>query len=122
MDVRGSGLPERRRDRRLPMAARVRLAPRDGSALVAGELVDVSAGGLRTSAIRPACLIVGTKVDVEIRLTRDDTRLRTTGVDLRGAGIVVRVELSDPERGADAALAFTGPLELREPFSQLLVF
>ena len=97
------------------------MTPRDGSALVKGELVDVSAGGMRTRAVDPSELSVGTAVDVEIRLPHDATTRRSPGVDLRGTGVVVRMEAAGDD-GVDAALRFTTPLELREPFSHLLVY
>ena len=57
---------ERRRDRRIPVAARVRIEPRVGAGVVQAELVDVSSGGLRASCPLPQTLELGSPVDVEI--------------------------------------------------------
>lgn len=111
---------ERRRDRRIPVAARVRIEPREGAGVVQAELVDVSAGGLRARCSAPKTLAVGTPVDVEITVQDSSDARRPPLVNLRGRGEVVRLGGSGDEY--DTALRFTGALALREPFSQMLLF
>ncbi len=121
MDVVEAHTPERRRDRRIPMTARVRIAPRQTGTGLQAELVDVSAGGLRAHCRPPQSLVAGTEVDVEIRVQAAERTKQPPVVNLRGTGVVVRIE-ADGDKPFDAALRFTGPLELREPFAQLLLF
>lgn len=86
------------------------------------RLVDVSAGGLRARCAIPPTLTVGSAVDVEITVQdRVDTRDPPL-VNLRGAGVITRVESPDGVGEPDAALRFTGPMTLREPFAQMLLF
>ena len=106
---------DRRQDRRLTLAARVRVVRRDGGAGTTGDLLDVSAGGIRVPA---EALSAGDDVDVEIRM-REGGRSGPESVQLRGRGIVVRVDSSD---APSAAIRFTTPLDMREPFAQLLLF
>jgi hypothetical protein len=111
---------ERRKDRRIPVAARVRIEPQEGAGVIQAELVDVSAGGLRATCPLPATLTVGRAVSVEITVQDASDVGRPPLVNLRGLGRVVRVI---PGAAAyDAALVFTGALALREPFSQMLLF
>jgi len=123
MAVAEAHTPERRRDRRIPMSARVRIAPRESGVGLQGELVDVSAGGLRAHCQPPPSLLAGAEVDVEIRVQAAEKSKQPPVVNLRGTAVVVRIDAR--EGGAEpfkAALRFTGPLELREPFAQLLLF
>ena len=108
---------DRRRDRRLPMQARVHIAPRRSAAPVVADLVDVSAGGLRAAAPSPVGLIAGSAVDVEIRMPKKDSTLRD--VDFRGAAVVLRLDGVGGQ--VHTALRFIGPLDVREPFSHLAV-
>ncbi len=55
---------ERRKDRRIPVAARVRIAPKEGAGIVQADLVDVSAGGLRATCPLPRALEAGRSVNV----------------------------------------------------------
>ncbi|MDJ0521285.1 MAG: PilZ domain-containing protein [Planctomycetota bacterium] len=107
---------ERRKDRRIPVAARVRIEPREGSGVVQADLVDVSAGGLRATLPKPNGFETGLEVDVEITVQDASDTRHPPLVNLRGQGRVVRM------KGADLALMFTGALSLREPFSQMLLF
>ncbi|MDF1702531.1 MAG: PilZ domain-containing protein [Planctomycetota bacterium] len=111
---------ERRRDRRIPVAARVRIEPRVGAGVVQAELVDVSAGGLRAHCPLPRTLEAGSEVDVEITVQDASDARRQPLVNLRGRGEVVRVHADGDHY--DTALRFTGALALREPFSQMLLF
>lgn len=63
----------------------------------------------------------GTQVEVEIHVPRNEPVGSNPKVHLRGVAVVVRVEQS-PYDGHDTALRFTGPLELNEPFSSLLLY
>lgn len=111
---------ERRKDRRIPVAARVRIEPRETSGLVQADLVDVSAGGLRATCPIPRSLEPGSEVNVEITVQDASDARRPPLVNLRGQGRVVRIEGNGASY--DAALVFTGALSLREPFSQMLLF
>ena len=111
---------ERRRDRRIPVAARVRIEPRVGAGVVQADLVDVSAGGLRASCPLPQTLEIGSPVDVEITVQDASDARHPPLVNLRGQGEVVRVAAEGDHY--DTALRFTGALALREPFSQMLLF
>jgi hypothetical protein len=111
---------ERRKDRRIPVAARVRIEPREGSGVLQAELVDVSAGGLRAVCDEPQSLEVGSTVDVEITVQDATDAHRPPLVNLRGQGQVVRVESTNGSFAT--SLRFTGALALREPFSQMLLF
>ena len=117
-------MKERRRDPRIPATALVRLAPRDEPEddLLA-NLLDVSAGGLRASCPTGSTLDVGSEVVVEIQL--DEERARRAAppnVDLRGTGVVVRMRRKAGETACVAALRFIGPLTMREPFANMLLF
>ena len=121
---------ERRMDRRLALAARVRIARRDGGTGMTGELLDVSAGGIRMACDLRRGLAAGDDVDVEIRV-KEAGRDGPDTVQLRGRGIVVRVDrlrapdgkaLASGTANAAAAIRFTAPLDMREPFAQLLLF
>ena len=120
MPVRRPHAQERRKDRRIPVAARVRFEPRDRAGVVQAELVDVSAGGLRATCPLPSALTLGSTVDVEITVQDASDARHPPLVNLRGQGRVVRIE--DRGEVCNAALAFTGALSLREPFSQMLLF
>jgi hypothetical protein len=111
---------ERRRDRRIPVAARVRIEPQVGAGFFQAELIDVSAGGLRAHGALPATLAVGTAVDVEITVKDANDARHPPLVNLRGQGEVVRIDTDGD--AFDTALRFTGALALREPFSQMLLF
>ncbi len=128
-------MKERRRDPRIPATALVRLASRDepgdrGAAnIVVANLLDVSAGGLRASCPTGSRLDVGSEVVVEIQLDEEgDRRAAPPSVDLRGTGVVVRMRKaasdgSDGKGGACVtALRFIGPLTMREPFANMLLF
>ena len=113
---------ERRKDRRIGIDARVRLRPQspDPLGVLEGDLVDVSAGGLRAHTFPPPHMEVGEVVRVEIELPAPEGEPHGPGeVHLRGEGVVVRVE-NDP-LGHGAALRFSGPLEVRDRFAELLV-
>ena len=43
-------------------------------------------------------------------------------VSLRGSAVIVRIERGPEGQTLDAAMRFTGPLDMREPFDKLLVF
>ncbi len=111
---------ERRRDRRIPVAARVRIEPREGAGVVQADLVDVSAGGLRATCPGPNAFPLGSTVDVEITVQDASDARHPPLVNLRGAGEVVRVAAAGD--CYDTALRFTGALALREPFNQMLLF
>ena len=119
MTDRRAHAQERRKDRRIPVAARVRIAPREGSGILLADLVDVSAGGLRATCALPAVLTCGADVDVEITVQDAPSGSPPPLVNLRGQGRVLRVEEGEGEYAA--ALAFTGALALSEPFSQMLL-
>ncbi len=104
------------------MTARVRIAPREAGSGLQAELVDVSAGGLRAQCRPPPALMAGTEVEVEIRVHVSQRAKQQPMVNLRGTGVVVRIEAEEGSEPYEAALRFTGPLELREPFAQLLLF
>jgi hypothetical protein len=120
MPERRAHAHERRKDRRIPVAARVRIEPREAAGVVQADLVDVSAGGLRATCPLPCTLTEGSRVDVEITVQDASDSGRQPLVNLRGQGQVVR--LDSRSGGCDAALRFTGALALREPFSQMLLF
>ena len=107
-------------DRRLALAARVRIVRRDGGAGMTGELLNVSAGGVRVGCQPRPDLAAGDDVDVEIRV-KEAGRGGADTVQLRGRGIVVRVDQTTDGEAA-AAVRFTAPLDMREPFAQLLLF
>lgn len=107
---------ERRKDRRIPVAARVRIEAREGTGVVQAELVDVSAGGLRATLPEPGGFAPGCEVNVEITVQDASDARHPPLVNLRGQGCVVRNDANG------AALRFTGALSLREPFSQMLLF
>lgn len=112
---------ERRHDRRIQVEARVRLLPRDGRGGAAGRLIDVSAGGLRAGARHWGGVRPGEPVDVELTVKEGGEAAHPALVHLRGAALVLRLVLDD--EGAEvAALRFVGPLSLREPFAQMLLF
>ena len=111
---------ERRKDRRIPVAARVRIAPHDGVGIVHAQLVDVSAGGLRATCRLPRGIEAGAEVAVEITVQDASDERHPPLVNLRGRGRVVRISVAG--EAYDAALMFTGALALREPFSQMLLF
>lgn len=124
---------DRRRDARVVIAAQVRLSPVGQEEEIRADLVDVSAGGVRVRG--PGPFREGTAVRIEILLDRSGGRAGGE-VQLRGQGVVVRTAqpvgetpvgsslgtVSEGRPSLDTALRFTGPLELREPFQQLLVF
>ena len=111
---------ERRRDRRIPVAARVRIEPREGVGVVQADLVDVSAGGLRATCPGPNAFRVGSTVNVEITVQDASDARHPPLVNLQGEGEVVRV--AEEGDRYDTALRFTGALALREPFNQMLLF
>ena len=105
------------------MNARVRIAPRQGAGFVVADLVDVSAGGLRARLEPPPRHATGSCVEVEIRLGPPEGDAGAAAdVSLRGRAIIVRLEQGHGADRFDAALRFTGPLEMRNPFDKLLVF
>ena len=123
MSERRAHAQERRRDRRIPVAARVRIEPHEGAGVLQADLVDVSAGGLRARCGETRGLEPGRQVDVEITVQEAGSGGPAPLVNLRGQGEVVRVEDIREEPGrAHAALKFTGALSLREPFAQMLLF
>lgn len=113
--------PERRQDRRIPIRARVRIAPREGPGFVTAELVDVSAGGLRARTPPPMRHPAGTEVEVEIRVQGDVEIQPLPETSLRGLAVIVRVQEAPGGTGLDAAMRFKRPLEMREAFDKLLV-
>jgi hypothetical protein len=122
MSERRAHAQERRRDRRIPVAARVRIEPREGAGVVQAELVDVSAGGLRARCLLPRVLEAGRFVNVEITVQEGGRDGPAPLVNLRGEGEVVRIENADAKDHYHTALRFTGALSLREPFAQMLLF
>ncbi len=99
----------------------MRLLPRDGRGGATGQLLDVSAGGLRAGARHWGGVRPGEPVDVEITVQEGSSAPRTPLVHLRGAALVLRLE--EHATGEEfAALRFVGPLALREPFAQMLLF
>jgi hypothetical protein len=60
-------------------------------------------------------------VDVEITVQEDPRRPAPVGTQFRGCALIVRVGEEDAGEG-EAALRFVGPLSLREPFAQMLLF
>jgi c-di-GMP-binding flagellar brake protein YcgR len=120
MAQRRAHAQERRKDRRIPVAARVRLAPESGARSLEADLVDVSAGGLRATCGDSTTLGPGESVQVEISVRDGQDPRHPPLVNLRGRGRVVRVE--PRSAGYEAAVVFTGALSLREPFSHMLLF
>jgi len=112
---------ERRRDRRIQVAAKVRIVPQDGAPTRSGRLLDVSAGGLRAACRDGSDLRPGSPVDVEITVQEDPRGPAPVGTQFRGCALVVRIS-EQPAGEAHAALRFVGPLSLREPFAQMLLF
>lgn len=122
MASRRAHAQERRKDRRIPVVARVRIEARDPVALVQADLVDVSAGGLRARTDDPGLTLAeGREVTVEITVQDAADERHPPLVNLQGRGRVVRVEGA---AGAprSIALAFTGSLTVLEPFAQMLLF
>lgn len=113
---------ERRKDRRIPVVARVRFEPADGERVVLADLVDVSAGGLRATAPLSQALEPGAELSVEITVQDAADARHPPLVNLRGRGRVVRVERAPQAGTCSTALQFTGALQLREPFAQMLLF
>jgi hypothetical protein len=89
---------------------------------VSGTLVDVSAGGLKAQCPGGGWLRPGSPVDVEITVEEPPPASVPRGVHLRGCALIVRVEAHAEPGASRTALRFVGPLTLREPFSQLLLF
>ena len=124
MSERRAHAQERRRDRRIPVAARVRIEPQEGAGVLQADLIDVSAGGLRARCSETRGLEPGRRVDVEITVQEGGGGGAAPLVNLRGQGEVVRVEddRDAPGLSFHTALKFTGALSLREPFAQMLLF
>lgn len=108
-------------DPRLAVAAQVRVIRRDGGPGVSGEMLDVSAGGVRMACATRQDLVAGDDVEVEIRVKDGGRQDGPDTVQLRGRGIVLRMDRTPPS-GAAAVVRFTAPLDMREPFAQLLLF
>ena len=109
MNQRRLHAQERRRDRRIPVAARVRIEPREGSGVVQAELVDVSAGGLRAICSDLPAL----EARVLERWAADDTFQRSIDerpLDERGDVGVVRApdEIPLPMSGNGSVLGLGG--------------
>jgi hypothetical protein len=113
---------ERRKDRRIPVVARVRFEAGNGGPIVQADLVDVSAGGLRATCEPPVRLEVGGDVQVEITVQDAADARHPPLVNLSGRGRVVRVDQPSYDKPYATALAFTGALTVREPFAQMLLF
>jgi c-di-GMP-binding flagellar brake protein YcgR len=115
MAARRAHALERRKDRRIPVVARVRIEPVAGGSVLQADLVDVSAGGLRASLGETAGIATGAEVQVEITVQDGPDARHPPLVNLSGRGRIVRVE------STATALAFDGALTLREPFAQMLL-
>lgn len=113
---------ERRRDPRFQLAGRVRLVLREPLAALEGDLVDVSAGGLRIHALgEEEALLLGQAVEIEVTLRDLGDPSRPPTIRLRGRGDVVRRERAT-SGGSDLAIRLGGPLRFRDDFSSLRVF
>ncbi len=113
MGWKASQSDERRRDPRVSPRGRVRISPAEGRA-VEGALLDVSARGLRLAAASPP--VAGCSVRIEIHLQEPGQPERLV---LDGSGRVVWIRT--PESGPEAGVAFDRPVDVRSPFSDLLV-
>jgi hypothetical protein len=113
---------ERRRDPRFQLSGSVRLVLREPLAALEGDLVDVSAGGLRVHADdASAGMLVGQSVGIEVTLRDLGDPSRPPTIRLRGRGDVVRRERA-VSGGSDLAVRLGGPLGFREDFASLRVF
>ena len=116
-------LLDRRRDRRIRLAGQVCLQRIGVPRTQIGDLVDVSAGGVRIVAQAAAGLPVGAVVDVELSLDAHQDPGGPTKVHLQGRGVVVRVGEDEEQRAQyGVALSFARPLELQPAFDAPAVF
>jgi hypothetical protein len=116
-------LLDRRRDRRIRLAGQVCLQARGLRSSQIGDLVDVSAGGVRIVSEAAGDLPVGAEVVVELSLDAHQDPGGPTKIHLHGRGVVVRVG-EDAEQRAQygVALSFAVPLELQPEFGAPEVF
>ena len=123
MTASGNTLLDRRRDRRLRLSGQVCLQRVGRPKSQIGDLIDVSAGGVRLVAEAAAELQVGAVVEVELSLSAHQDPGGPTKLHLRGRGVVVRLGNDEEERAQyGVALSFARPLELQQEFSAAEVF
>ena len=103
------------------MRENARVEPTEGGRSYEARLVDVSAGGLRALVTTEPAPRVGQMGNVEIVVAGLQPPGKPPRVRLRGAAKIVRVEQAEAG-GYPMALRFTGPLDMREPFSTLLLY
>ncbi len=123
MSIPSQTLLDRRRDRRIRLAGQVCLQPTGLPTTQIGDLVDVSAGGVRIVSEAAADLPVGAEVEVELSLDAHQDPGGPTKLHLHGRGVVVRVGEDEEQRAQyGVALSFAKPLELQQAFSAPDVF
>lgn len=114
---------DRRRDRRIRLAGQACLQPSGLRPTQIGDLVDVSAGGVRLVSDATAGLPVGAEVDVELSLDAHQDPGGPTKLHLQGRGVVVRVGEDEEQRAQYVvALSFAKPLEMQQAFDGPDVF
>ncbi len=122
MVMRKVQVKERRVERRLAVGGRVRLVPKGrGGPTLTGDLVDVSAGGLRMTAAAHAVLAAGVQVDLAIDLDEGVQPSHAGCLRLVGMGEVVRLQPDERPGLVQTAVRFTRTLAMREPLDAVFL-